>query len=291
MTETAENHAQSFYTESAAASASLDDMEMISTNTESLEQEVYEQADGIAILVQMAKSGKIDPWNVDIVDITDKYLAHLFQLKSQNLRLTGRTLLFAAILLRLKSNVLEGIDVSQFEDTPQDELDYTDDDWDDMMAADSEISTNNVISLDEVLQRRTSVRLNRSRMVNLKDLIKQLQFYEELDRKQALRNAHERAKRRVRSYAKLTPDDIVNLAHDEYIEKSVDVLRENLERIFATEEKVELKTLTLLGMDKISAYIALLFLSAESDIDLVQEEFYGDLYVVPYHPHQQQETA
>ena len=291
MTETAENHAQSFYTESAAASASIDDMEMISTNTESLEQEVYEQADGIAILVQMAKSGKIDPWNVDIVDITDKYLAHLFQLKSQNLRLTGRTLLFAAILLRLKSNVLEGIDASQFEDTPQEELDYTDDDWDDMMAAESEISTNNVISLDEVLQRRTSVRLNRSRMVNLKDLIKQLQFYEELDRKQALKNAHERAKRRVRSYARLTPDDIVNLAHDEYIEKSVDVLRENLERIFATEEKVELKTLTLLGMDKISAYIALLFLSAESDIDLVQEEFYGDLYVVPYHPHQQQETA
>ena len=291
MTETAENHVHSFYTESAATASSLDDIEMISTNTEGLEQEVYEQADGIAILVQMAKSGKIDPWNVDIVDITDKYLAHLFQLKSQNLRLTGRTLLFAAILLRLKSNVLEGIDVSQFEDTPQDELDYTDDDWDDMMAADSEISTNNVISLDEVLQRRTSVRLNRSRMVNLKDLIKQLQFYEELDRKQALRNAHERAKRRVRSYAKLTPDDIVNLAHDEYIEKSVDVLRENLERIFATEEKVELKTLTLLGMDKISAYIALLFLSAESDIDLVQEEFYGDLYVVPYHPHQQQETA
>ena len=64
-------------------------------------------------------------------------------------------------------------------------------------------------------------------MVNLKDLIKQLQFYEELDRKQSLKNAHERAKRRVRSYARLTPDDIVNLAHDEYIEKSVDVLHEN----------------------------------------------------------------
>ena len=32
-------------------------------------------------------------------------------------------------------------------------------------------------------------------------------------------------------------------------------------------------------MDKISAYIALLFLSAESDIELVQEEFYGDLFV------------
>ena len=211
-----------------------------------------EQVDGIEILVNMAKTGKIDPWNVDIVDVTDKYLTHLFQMKAQNLRLTGRTLLFAAILLRLKSNVLEGIDVNQIEGINEeeqiDEFELEDDSWDD-----NEINTNNVVSLDEVLQRRTSIRLNRSRTVNLKDLIKQLQFYEELDRKQALKNAHERAKRRVRSYARLTPDDIVNLAHDEYIEKSVEVLHENLKKIFETQDKVELTTLTLLGLDKISA--------------------------------------
>ena len=256
-------------------------------NIESLnkQQEFVQEAevDGIEILVNLAKQGKIDPWNVDIVDITDKYLAHLFQMKAQNLRLTGRTLLFAAILLRLKSNVLEGIDINQIEGTDNQDENFDDfelqDDWND-----EEINTNNVISLDEVLQRRTSVRLNRSRMVNLKDLIKQLQFYEELDRKQALKNAHERAKRRVRSYARLTPDDIVNLAHDEYIEKSVEVLHENLKKIFETQDKVELNTLTLLGLDKISAYIALLFLTAEpeSDIDVYQEEFYGELYAVPY---------
>ncbi|MBS4759952.1 MAG: segregation/condensation protein A [Clostridium sp.] len=258
---------------------SLDEMSMISaveTQNES------GQVDGIEILVQMAKNGKIDPWNVDIVDVTDKYLAHLFQMKAQNLRLTGRTLLFAAILLRLKSNVLEGIDANQIEGLEEEnyeDYELEDDSWNE-----DDINTNNVISLDEVLQRRTSVRLNRSRMVNLKDLIKQLQFYEELDRKQSLKNAHERAKRRVRSYARLTPDDIVNLAHDEYIEKSVEVLHENLKKIFETEEKVELNTLTLLGLDKISAYIALLFLTAEpeADIDLYQEEFYGELYAVPY---------
>lgn len=33
-------------------------------------------------------------------------------------------------------------------------------------------------------------------------------------------------------------------------------------------------------MDKISAYIALLFLTAETDYELKQEEFYSDLYVV-----------
>ena len=236
------------------------------------------EVDGIEILVNMAKQGKIDPWNVDIVEVTDKYLMHLFQSKAQNLRLTGRTLLFAAILLKLKSNVLEGIDVLDFEPQHQDEFNY-----DDEMPLDYEeeyIPTNNVISIDEVLKRRTSVRLNHNRVVTLRDLIRQLEFYEMLDKKQSLKNAHERAKRRVQNYAKLSPDDIINLAHDEYIENGVQRLKANLSEILSRQDKIELNELTLLGMDKISAYISLLFLTVESDYDLEQDEFYGDLYVI-----------
>ena len=107
------------------------------------------EVDGIEILVNMAKQGKIDPWNVDIVEVTDKYLTHLFQSKAQNLKLTGRTLLFAAILLKLKSNILEGIDILDFE--PQvDELEYNDEPLE--YGQDDYIPTNNVISIDEVLQ-------------------------------------------------------------------------------------------------------------------------------------------
>lgn len=248
--------------------------------TEKQEEYVQEaEVDGIEILVNMAKHGKIDPWNVDIVEVTDKYLMHLFQSKAQNLRLTGRTLLFAAILLKLKSNVLEGLDVLDFE--PQREEDFN---YDDEMPLDYQeeeyIPTNNVISIDEVLQRRTSVRLNHNRVVTLRDLIRQLEFYEMLDKKQSLKNAHERAKRRVQNYAKLSPDDIINLAHDEYIENGVQRLKANLSEILSRQDKIELNELTLLGMDKISAYISLLFLTAESDYDLEQDEFYSDLYVV-----------
>ena len=241
------------------------------------------EVDGIEILVNMAKHGKIDPWNVDIVEVTDKYLMHLFQSKAQNLRLTGRTLLFAAILLKLKSNILEGLDVLDFE--PQHEEDFN---YDDDMPLDygeeEYIPTNNVISIDEVLQRRTSVRLNHNRVVTLRDLIRQLEFYEMLDKKQSLKNAHERAKRRVQNYARLSPDDIINLAHDEYIENGVQRLKANLSEILSRQDKIELNELTLLGMDKISAYISLLFLTAESDYDLEQDEFYSDLYVVKRKP-------
>ncbi len=250
------------------------DLDFISVNPATME------SDGIGIIVQLAKNGKIDPWNIDIVDITDKYLASLFEMKTQNLRLTGRTLLFAAILLRLKSNILEGIDLMQFE-SPDDNFDSDyDDDWSPDYEGES-INKNNVISIDEVLQRRSSVRLNRKRVVTLEDLIKQLEFYEQLEKKQSLKNAHERAKRRVRSYAKLSADDIVNLAHDEYIERSVERIQENLVKIFETEEKIELETLTLLGLSKINTYIALLFLAARADFELVQDEFYGPLYVKP----------
>ncbi len=237
------------------------------------------KSEGIGILVEMAKSGKIDPWNIDIVDVTDKYLAHMVDMKSQNLRVTGRTFLFAAVLLKLKSNVLEGIDIMQF-DTTEPEPEFDDDGFIVDYGEDEYVPTNNVISIDEVLQRRTSVRLNHNRVVTLKDLIRQLEFYEKLEKKQSLKSAHERAKRRVQSYSRLTADDIVNLVHDEYIENCVLTLKENLGQIFEKNDSIELNELTLLGMDKISAYLALLFLTAESDYDLKQDEFYSDLYVV-----------
>lgn len=244
---------------------------------ENLVQEA--EVDGIEILVNMAKQGKIDPWNINIVDVTDKYLMHLFQSKAQNLRLTGRTLLFAAILLKLKSNILEGLDVMDFEPQHDEDFNYTDDEPLDY-STDDTIPTNNVISIDEVLQRRTSVRLNHNRVVTLRDLIRQLEFYEQLDKKQSLKNAHERAKRRVQNYARLSVEDIINLPHDEYIENGVLRLKANLEEILNRQDKIELNELTLLGMDRISAYISLLFLTADSDYDLEQDEFYSDLYVV-----------
>jgi len=251
--------------------------------TEKQEEFVQEaEVDGIEILVNMARQGKIDPWNVDIVEVTDKYLTHLFQSKAQNLRLTGRTLLFAAILLKLKSNVLEGLDIMDFE--PQQEENFNYDDDAPLEYQEEYVPSNNVISIDEVLQRRTSVRLNHNRVVTLRDLIRQLEFYEMLDKKQSLKNAHERAKRRLQNYAKLSPDDIINLAHDEYIENGVQRLKANLSEILNRQDRIELNELTLLGMDKISAYISLLFLTAESDYDLEQDEFYSDLYVVKREP-------
>ena len=69
---------------------------------------------------------------------------------------------------------------------------------------------------------------------------------------------------------------------DEYIENGVQRLKANLEEILNRQDRIELNELTLLGMDRVNAYISLLFLTVDSDYDLMQDEFYGDLYVVRY---------
>lgn len=262
--------------------ANTDYMELVASNTD------IKHSQGIGILVDMAKQGKIDPWQIDILDVTNKYLAHICKMKSENLRLTGQTFLFASILIRLQSNVLDGVELSDFESKPEEPV-YDDDGFIADYSQEDYTPANNVISLEEVLQRRTSVKLNHNRIVTLKDLIRQLEFYEKLQHKQDLKEAHERAKERVRSYAKLTPQQIVNLAHEEYITDCVLKLKSNLEQIFQHEERIELNDLIVLGMDKVSAYISLLFLAAESDYDLEQKEFYSDLYIVKGKPQEQTE--
>lgn len=235
------------------------------------------QTDAIEIILDLVRMGKVDPWNIDIVDLYDKYMARISQLKQDNLRSVGKAILFSSTLLKIKSDILEGISINDFEPEP---LDYFEDDgFDGSDYEQLQIPTNNIVSFDEVLQRRTSVRLNRKRNVTLKDLIRHIQFYEDLEKKYAIKSALDRKERRVRNYSTLKAEQIKELAHEEYVEEVVEKMRQNLAQILSREDNIELRELCLLGFDKSSAFIALLFLAREEQYSLFQDEFYGKLYV------------
>ena len=67
-------------------------------------------------------------------------------------------------------------------------------------------------------------------------------------------------------------------------------MKENLNRIFENEKKVELETLTLLGFSKSTAYLALLFIVTDTDYDITQEKFYDKLYVEKYTKEKQEKS-
>ncbi|MBL0187215.1 MAG: segregation/condensation protein A [Candidatus Obscuribacter sp.] len=61
---------------------------------------------GIEILVKMAEKGEIDPKNVDIIDVTDRFLRTIATTPKESLRLSGKVIFHAAVLLRMKAEAL-----------------------------------------------------------------------------------------------------------------------------------------------------------------------------------------
>ena len=68
----------------------------------------FELGEPAEVLVDLARRGEIDPWDIDIALATEKFLQYIDSLESRDLRIPARTLLYASILLRLKSDQMEG---------------------------------------------------------------------------------------------------------------------------------------------------------------------------------------
>jgi len=207
----------------------------------------------IEILVNLARNGEIDPWNIDIVEITDKFLRHVEELEKTDLRVSGRTLLYAAILLRMKSNALVEVD------EPADELMDEGDNF--------EISDYPVPTLP---LRRTS-----RRPVTLDELLTELKKAEALEDKRLERL---RSKKEVH---RTTIKEVLSIAHEEDIESRVVKMRNILTNLFEKQKYIQFSELagSLDRAGRIMAYLALLFLATKKEIWLEQEELFGELFI------------
>ncbi len=58
------------------------------------------------LLLSLVVAGKMDPWEIDIVEISDRYLEKLGELRELDLRISARTILAASIVVRLKSEAV-----------------------------------------------------------------------------------------------------------------------------------------------------------------------------------------
>ncbi|NOR60195.1 MAG: segregation/condensation protein A, partial [Methanosarcinales archaeon] len=127
-------------------------------------QDIYEEP--VEILVNLAREGEIDPWNIDIVEITDKFLHHIEELERMDLRISGRTLHYAAILLRMKSNILVEEPVIE------------DDSW---------IDDTDFFDVDDYPVPKPPVRRYSQRSVTLDELILELEKAEVVERRKTIR--------------------------------------------------------------------------------------------------------
>ena len=217
----------------------------------------------IEILVELAKNGKIDPWNIDIVEVTDTFLNKIEELQQMDLRISGRTLLYSCVLLRMKSTGL----------FQEEEM------WEENF--DEESIEEEEFDINEFNMPSLPVRRTARRPVTLKELIEELKKVEKevIKRKETLRS--DKSRRYID--VELTTEDVMNMAHDEAILKRTGTLLEILKKLFKEKVFVTLDDIfELEGVDRIMDYISLLFLATMKEVVLYQKEIYKTLYIYPY---------
>ncbi|MBL7056594.1 segregation/condensation protein A [Candidatus Woesearchaeota archaeon] len=67
------------------------------------------------ILYELVKSEEMDPWDIDISTLTQRYIKLIKEMKETDFRVSGKVLLAAAILLKIKSTRLLNEDLSDFD--------------------------------------------------------------------------------------------------------------------------------------------------------------------------------
>ncbi len=68
-----------------------------------------------SMIMDLVSSENMDPWNVDISALTSRYLERIRSMKNAELKISGKMLLCAALLLKVKSARLVGEDLNEFD--------------------------------------------------------------------------------------------------------------------------------------------------------------------------------
>lgn len=236
-------------------------------------QEVVE--DPVEILVGMAERGEIDPWNINIIEVTDRFLSELKRRQQLNLHVSGRTLFFASTLLRMKS---EQLDVVEEEQDEGDSADLFGDEFGGGTDEDIDFPgrLGPIERLEHEIQRRLDRKSMRKSPITLFELITELKNIEKEER---------RRRRMSDGHANLADslidaDDVVSIAHDEgYQESSLIRLAEYLEGLEIDEEMTLAELCERMEWGIPEVYIPLLFLALDGRCNLRQEEFFGDIFV------------
>lgn len=75
-----------------------------------------------SILLDLVKSEKMDPWDIDLVHLAQKYLERIKSMQSNNLYVPANALLACAILLNMKADVLRQYFVEEEENDGAEDL-------------------------------------------------------------------------------------------------------------------------------------------------------------------------
>ncbi len=215
-----------------------------------------------ALLYELVKKEQMNPWDINISLLAKKYIEMIKKLKELDFRISGKVLLAAAILLKIKSNRLLNEDLS--------ELDMLLTQSEEGLSEELDLGGNEYYGRSEKHPLIPRTPQPRKRKVSVFDLVN------------ALEKALEVKKRRVLNSIPPMGIEIPKKTRD-----ITQVIREVYGRIISFFNRTRQDKITFSQLvpsqakeDKIYTFIPLLHLTNQRRVDLEQKEHFGEIEIM-----------
>jgi segregation and condensation protein A len=219
-----------------------------------------------AILMDLVNGGEMNPWDIDIGVLTQRYIEKVKQLKETNLKVSGKVLLAAAILLKIKSRRLVGEDLNAFDQLLA-ASELTEQQFYDEL--EQELAQGEAAGMhDKTLELIPRLPQPRKRKVSVYDLVRALEKALEVKKRRLFNSLHD-----VDIVVPEKTFDITSSMHSLY-GKLVGLFAKGVKRLtFSSLVPTKIKE------DKVYTFIPLLHLANERKVELNQQEHFGEIEI------------
>lgn len=250
----------------------------------------------ITLLIDLAERGEIDPWDVQVIEVIDRYLTEMFaivqmtQVASEtDLSQSGQAFLSASMLVLFKANTLIESELQPTEPTEDD------------LVAQVNVTPRVRLPLEQQLRRRTAALPPQKRRVTAQELIEQLQLMANQLRLVQKEPTSNTRLRKLASPSRAQIRHALELAHQENLTEVAGELElflssswhntfrqehDWLELDQLVESWTQMKYASAIAasshtpvQERVSVFWALLLLSAQSKVELSQDEFYQEIKI------------
>lgn len=214
------------------------------------------------IIHELIRTEQMDPWNVDISLLSQKYLAIVKNLQEANFLLSGKVILASAMLVKIKSNKLIEEDISHLDSIlyPREEEIDTYDYFDARERPRIEVPGLAVRSPQA-----------RKRRISVQDLFSALERALEVNKRRILRN------NALLDYTMEIPKKEIDIT------ALISSVLDRIKNLFSRNKNVTFNAVlpeNASKKDKIMTLFPLLVLDNDSKIELVQERPFGEINIL-----------
>jgi len=217
-----------------------------------------------SIILDLVKSGELDPWDVNISILTFKYLEVIRKMQEANLFISAKVLLASVLLLKIKCEKLltDGIAAIDYYLYPPEDVE----DLDSYIGAGRKR-----IELDVEPKLTVKTPMARKRRVTVNDLLNALEKALEVQDRRIVR----KAKRDFIPGTMVIPEKKIDIS------LLIKELHNKIKVWFTKNQKVTFSDL-IPGpgrKEKLCTFVPLLHLANQNSVDLDQPEHFGEIYI------------